>query len=216
MTTPLLDIQNLRCERDDRILFEGLDWTILPGDIVQVRGPNGSGKTSLLRILLGLNPEYSGDILFKGEPLNKNELVFRQQLLFIGHLPAVNRSLTPIENLRWFTQLHAVQDEPSLEGALKSVGLRGFEDTPGHHLSAGQHRRVALARLYLSSAKLWVLDEPFTAIDVQGVDNLREKLNHHTASGGSVIITTHQDLGLHQVKVLDLADYKPVSKRNAA
>ncbi len=206
---PILELKDLRCERDERVLFEGLNCRINAGDIVQVQGPNGSGKTTLLRIVLGLNLSFSGEIFYRGEPLSKQWLMFRQQLLFIGHLPAINRSLSPLENLRWFASLQGEKPSISLAEALKAVGLRGFEDSPGYHLSAGQHRRVALARLYISNSSIWVLDEPFTAIDVEGVNALRNLFASHVEKGGMVLLTTHQELSLEQVKVLNLGDYRP-------
>ena len=211
--TPILELRNLRCERDERVLFEGLNCQLSAGDIVQVQGPNGSGKTTLLRIVLGLNVESSGELFFRGEPMAREVLAFRQALLYIGHLPAINRSLSPLENLRWFAQLQGHNAEVSLEQALNAVGLRGFEDVPGHHLSAGQHRRVALARLFLSQAQVWVLDEPFTAIDTQGVDELRALFARHLESGGVILLTTHQDLGIDRVKPLNLADFRPGSTK---
>ena len=214
--SPILEFQNLRCERDERVLFEGLSCQIDSGAIVQVQGPNGSGKTTLLRIVLGLNAGFTGDILFHGVPIAPQRLQFCQQLLYIGHLPAINRSLTPLENLRWFDQLQGHKSDTSLMEALKAVGLRGFEDVSGHHLSAGQHRRVALARLFLTRALLWVLDEPFTAIDTQGVDKLRALFADHVARGGTVLLTTHQDLGLERVQLLNLGDFRPGSNRKAA
>lgn len=207
--SPVLELQHLRCERDERVLFEGLNCQINAGDIVQIQGPNGSGKTTLLRILLGLNTDFDGEIYFRGDSISKQRLIFRQQLLYIGHLPAINRSLTPLENLRWFDQLQGHRPGTSLHEALKAVGLRGFEDVPGHHLSAGQHRRVALARLFLTRAALWVLDEPFTAIDTQGVDKLRELFSSHVAEGGAILLTTHQDLGVERVKIVNLGDFRP-------
>ena len=212
----LLTLNKLRCERDDRVLFDQLACEISAGDIVQIHGPNGSGKTSLLRIILGLSQEFEGEICWRGEPMAKGLVDFRQNLLYIGHLPAINRSLTPIENLQWFGSLGGQAVFKALEDALAAVGLRGYEDIPGHHLSAGQHRRVALARLYLSQAQLWILDEPFTAIDVHGVDKLRQLFANHAQQGGAVILTTHQDLGLDRVKLLDLADFVPTRKKEVA
>lgn len=214
--SPLISLNNVRCERDDRVLFEKLRCEVSTGDIVQIQGPNGAGKTSLLRIILGLSQEFEGDVSWRGEPMAKSLIDFRQNLLYIGHLPAINRSLTPIENLQWFCSLSNQSDIKGLENALSAVGLRGYEHIPGHHLSAGQHRRVALARLYVSQASLWILDEPFTAIDVQGVDRLRQLFASHVERGGAVVLTTHQDLGLKSVKILDLANFIPSKSKDVA
>ena len=207
--SPILELRNLRCERDDRVLFEGLHCQIQSGEVVQILGPNGSGKTTLLRMILGLTLGYSGDIVYRGQMINTDRLVFNQNLLYIGHQPAVNRSLTPLENLDWLAKLHGQLPDSNPLQALKAVGLRGFEDTPGFHLSAGQHRRVALARLFLTGAQIWILDEPFTAIDKAGIDTLRERLSAHVHAGGIVLITTHQDLGVDNVRVLHLGDFPP-------
>lgn len=192
----LLQADKLFCERDDRILFNELSLTVEAGEIVQIEGPNGSGKTTLLRILSGLSANYEGDIFWRGEPRSRVEDQFRAETLFLGHQAGVKALLTPEENLTWLVTLHPALDA-SLEAraeALAAVGLHGFEDVPCHTLSAGQNRRVSLARLYLSRAPLWILDEPFTAIDKQGVAEQEALLAAQVARGGSVVMTTHQDL----------------------
>lgn len=190
----MLKVENLFCERDDRVLFDGLCFSVSAGEIVQIEGANGSGKTTLLRILGGLSGNYEGDIHWRGEPIGRVREQFRRELLYFGHQPGVKGLLTPEENLRWYCALHPSLDRSRLNEALEQVGLRGYEDVPCHSLSAGQHRRVSLARLYLSDAPLWILDEPFTAIDKQGVIAKEALIGRHIERGGSVILTTHQDL----------------------
>ncbi|WP_246590102.1 cytochrome c biogenesis heme-transporting ATPase CcmA [Marinobacterium ramblicola] len=201
----MLQVENLFCERDDRVLFDGLGFSVDAGEIVQIEGANGSGKTTLLRILSGLSRNYEGEIYWRGEPIERVRDQFRRELLYFGHQPGVKALLTPEENLRWYCALHPALDASRVSEALEQVGLRGFEDVPCHSLSAGQHRRVSLARLYLSDAPLWILDEPFTAIDKRGVAAKEALIGRHIARGGSVILTTHQDLqGSSAVRAINL------------
>ena len=196
MTPPLLEVKDLFCERDERVLFEGLSFCLNPGEIIQVEGPNGSGKTTLLRILSGLSQAYEGGVLFNGQPRSSIRDEFLASLLYFGHLPGVKATLTPEENLRWYCALHPHTRTAGIAQALVNVGLYGYEDVPCHSLSAGQNRRVSLARLYLSNAPLWILDEPFTAIDKRGVVRKEALIARHAEQGGSVILTTHHELGI--------------------
>ncbi|MBA57438.1 MAG: heme ABC transporter ATP-binding protein CcmA [Pseudomonadales bacterium] len=209
MTTALLQTVKLFCERDDRVLIRDLDFTLHPGEVMQIEGPNGSGKTTLLRILCGLSDDYEGDIRWQGEARHQVDSRFRSDTLYFGHLTGVKFSLSPRENLRWILQLKGVS--PKLAGlderidqALKSVGLHSYEDVPVYSLSAGQKRRVALARLFVEPARLWVLDEPFTAIDRKGVEQLEGLIQSHAEMGGSVLITTHHALELSAIRKLQL------------
>ena len=196
MTPPLLEVKDLFCERDERVLFEGLSFALNPGEIIQVEGPNGSGKTTLLRILSGLSQAFEGDIFLNGEPIDEVRDEFLASLLYFGHLPGVKATLTPEENLRWYCALHPHTRIEGITTALSNVGLFGYEDVPCHSLSAGQNRRVSLARLYLSQAPLWILDEPFTAIDKRGVARKEALIAKHAEQGGSVILTTHHELAI--------------------
>lgn len=191
---PLLSARQLCCERDERLLFSGLDFDLYAGDILQLEGPNGVGKTSLMRLLAGLLPFTSGELLWQAKPLAAQREAFYQSMLFIGHLAGIKAELTPLENLRWFAALEGGQTEEDLEEALDRVGLRGYEDQPCHQLSAGQKRRVALARLLFTQRRLWFLDEPFTALDKQGVAAMEQLLADHAAEGGAVILTSHHAL----------------------
>lgn len=192
----LLSVEKLSCRRDERVLFDQLSFSLDPGEILQVEGPNGSGKTTLLRIVSGLSSAYRGDIFWQGEAINKVRQAFRAELHYLGHLPGVKAALTPLENLRWSATLELPNHDDLIMQALEKVGLFGFEESPCFTLSAGQQRRVALARLYLSDARLWILDEPFTAIDRYGVAELEQLLYQHAEQGGSVLLTTHHNLHL--------------------
>lgn len=205
----LLQARNLFCERDERVLFSGLDLDLCAGQLTQIVGSNGSGKTSLLRILCGLNDGYEGEILWRGEAVNEQREIYLSSLLYIGHRAGVNRILTPRENLRWSAALHTQVDDQRIEAALARLGLRAYEDIPCRNLSAGQTQRVALARLLISPAPLWVLDEPFTTLDVQGVKDLEQVLAQHVEAGGAVLLTTHHQLDVScQVQRVNLDDLR--------
>ncbi|WP_060841899.1 cytochrome c biogenesis heme-transporting ATPase CcmA [Pseudomonas sp. Os17] len=194
MTSPLLEAVALSCERDWRMLFEHLELRLTGGDMVQISGPNGSGKTSLLRLLAGLMQPTAGQVLLNGQPLHGQRAELARNLLWIGHAAGIKDVLTPEENLNWLCALHQPATRETIWQALAAVGLRGFEDVACHTLSAGQQRRVALARLYLDGPPLWILDEPFTALDKQGVAQLEEHLANHCERGGMVVLTTHHSL----------------------
>jgi heme exporter protein A len=191
---PVLQATGLACERDWRMLFEDLELALEPGDMLQISGPNGSGKTSLLRLLSGLMQPTRGEILFHGQPLAGQRADLASNLLWIGHAAGIKDLLTPVENLTWLCALHHPVESAAIWQALEAVGLRGFEDVVCHTLSAGQQRRVALARLYLDSPSIWILDEPFTALDKQGVAQLENHLAGHCERGGMIVLTTHHTL----------------------
>lgn len=190
-----LQARSLACERDDRWLFRNLNLDIGAGEIVRVEGPNGSGKTTLLKILSGQLADYEGELFWDQRPMREMREAFLSNLLYLGHAPGVKAALTPLENLAWYQALAGqVRDEKARYQALEEVGLFGFEDVPAGQLSAGQQRRVALARLVLIPRPLWVLDEPFTAIDRDGVAALEQRLVAHARAGGCVLVTTHHEL----------------------
>ncbi len=193
----LLKVRDLACERDERNLFTGLDLTVCSGDIWHIKGPNGAGKTSLLRQMSGLLPLTAGSV----------ELMHDQRPLYIGHKLALKDQLSANENLAWLTAIGEPTTEQQRYAALAKVGLRGYEESLAAQLSAGQRRRVALARLHLKPAALWFLDEPLTAMDKQGVADEQAWFAEHIASGGAIVLTSHQDLDLPAVKVLDLSTF---------
>ncbi|WP_047048100.1 cytochrome c biogenesis heme-transporting ATPase CcmA [Vibrio mexicanus] len=192
----MLEVKELCAIRDERILFENLSFTIDSGDLVQVEGRNGTGKTTLLRIITGLGDRDEGEIFWNQETIESSRDSYHQDLLFLGHQTGVKRELTAFENLNFYQSIHGTKNvtKDALYNALLKVGLAGREDVPVGQLSAGQQRRVALARLWLSEQKLWILDEPLTAIDKQGVKVLESLFLNHAENGGIVILTTHQDM----------------------
>lgn len=199
-----LEAMALACERDGRQLFEGLSLSVRGGDMLKISGPNGAGKTSLLRLLSGLMAPTAGQVRFNGQPLPDAARVLAARLLWLGHAPALKPSLTPQENLAWLCALNVPAGVAAIDAALAQVGLRGYEDQPCQRLSAGQLRRVALARLYLEPAPLWLLDEPFTALDAASMAALEGRLAEHCEEGGAVVFTSHHELARRPAGYRDL------------
>lgn len=201
----MLTAQDLNCERDERELFSHLNFTVSPGEVLHVQGANGSGKTTLLRILCGLNADYTGEILWLGRERRDVHEDFCASVFYLGHSPAINKTLTPLQNLRWYCASRGFADDAAIRRELKALGLAGYDDIPCFQMSAGQQRRVSLARMPLSQAKLWILDEPFTALDRAGVADLEARIAAFAQQGGAVILTTHHPLQLAcKLQVLNL------------
>ncbi|MED5526659.1 cytochrome c biogenesis heme-transporting ATPase CcmA [Gallaecimonas pentaromativorans] len=190
---PLISVENLSCIREERTLFASLSFDLEAGELIQVEGPNGAGKSSLLAIVAGLGDSATGKVCYLNQAIGEVRAQYHQDLLFIGHHSGINTVLTPLENLAFYARIQPCQPLDHWQ-VLDTVGLFGFEDVPVGQLSAGQQRRVALARLWLSRARVWVLDEPFTAIDKKGVAALEQRLWQHCQQGGAVLMTSHQDL----------------------
>jgi heme exporter protein A len=203
--SPLLKVENLAFERDDSCLLENINLSLNSGEILQIEGANGSGKTTLLRLLTTALQPSAGNILYNGQALSKCRYQYLSDMLYIGHQPAVKLTLTAEENLRWMINSSVKTNQLTIAEALDGVGLSGYSDIPCYTLSAGQHRRVALARLLISEAALWYLDEPFTAIDKQGVSFLEQRLQEHLNQGGAVVLTSHQDLSLNNLRKYSLS-----------
>ena len=200
----MLSAHGLTCVRGDRRLFSDLDLTIKAGEWLHVRGENGAGKTSLLRLLAGLSQPAGGEIRWCGEQIDSAE-DYRRNLLFFGHHGALKEDLTALENLEFAAAMDGAQ--LPLETALRALqrfGLKGREQLPVRVLSAGQKRRVMLARIATRNASLWILDEPFTALDVKAVDLLSTLISDHVTGGGMAILTSHQTMPIPGGRVVQL------------
>lgn len=207
----LLQASALTCARGRARLFAGLDLAVGAGELLHVAGTNGSGKTSLLRILCGLSEPESGELRWRGAPVASIRDDWRNGMLYLGHRNAVKDDFTPLENLRASAAIagESLSEERLLE-ALVAIGLAARLDVPARSLSQGQRRRVALARLLTDRrSALWILDEPFTALDVRAVALLAEAMAAHLARGGAIIYTTHQpvDIVAARSHTLNLDDY---------
>ncbi|WP_194756940.1 cytochrome c biogenesis heme-transporting ATPase CcmA [Aliidiomarina indica] len=203
--TILLAASDLSSIRGERTLFANLNMTVRTGEVWQIEGPNGAGKSSLLRILTGLLPAQAGDVQFLGQSIRQCRDQYHQAMLFIGHKAGVKPELTAIENLEFYA---AVQGQPLQAPPyelLAKVGLVGLEDIPAQGLSAGQQRRIALARLWLTQAPLWILDEPFTALDVAGIALLEARFAEHVATGGAIVLTSHQPISAARFPLQQIA-----------
>ncbi len=191
----MLMAQGLACLRGDRLLFKNVGFELSAGGLMYVLGENGSGKSSLLRLLCGLLTPEEGTVFWHGQAIKQNAEIYQSNLTYIGHLNGLKDDLTALENLQISARLagNEVNQEEALN-SLAAIGIARCANLPVGVLSQGQKRRVALARLWLSRSKLWVLDEPFAALDTASVEVLAARLSEHMSNGGMTIITTHQDV----------------------
>jgi heme exporter protein A len=203
-TETLLAATDLACFRGDRLLFQSLSLRVEAGQALQVRGPNGCGKTTLLRILSCLTRPEEGTIRWRGRAVGSRDPDYLREVRYVGHADGVKLELTPRENLRIAMALETRVDEAALEGALADVALGNFMDVPCRTLSAGQRRRVALARLVLGGPRLWLLDEPFTSLDTAGGDIVRALVATHLDRGGCAVLTSHQPIGLDAARTVGI------------
>jgi heme exporter protein A len=184
---PLLECRGLTFARNEERVFGPLDFVLGAGEALQVLGGNGAGKTTLLRVLAGLLPAGEGEVRASGRPVDRDHLA--RGSAFLGHLPGHKGELTALENLRFTAAMQNAQ--VPAEDALARVGLAGYEDTLARRLSAGQNKRLSLARLGLSPARLWLLDEPYANLDLDGIALVNTLIGEHVARAGSVLLTTH-------------------------
>jgi heme exporter protein A len=186
---PLLAARGLRFARNDAPVFGPLDFVVESGEALLVQGDNGVGKTTLLRVLAGLLRADAGEVEIRGE--NAGTLARALTIAYLGHLPALKSDLSALENLEFLCGLHGRRPTQSLENAMAVVGLSGFEDALARQLSAGQKKRLSLARLWLSPAPLWLLDEPYANLDLDGIDLVNRMVQAHLRDGGAALVTTH-------------------------
>ena len=192
----MLRAQSLECIRDDRSLFREMSFAVSPGEVVTIEGRNGSGKTSLLRILCGIRLPDAGAVYWQDTEIGRLGPGYFLHVGYVGHADGVKLDLTPRENLEFASALGSRRDGADVDAVLDRVGLYALEDVPTRVLSAGQKRRLALARLLATSAALWVLDEPLSSLDRAGIDLFETLLREHLAAGGLAVMTTHHRLAL--------------------
>lgn len=200
-TEPRLQAENLSCIRDDRHLFDDLSFTLNRGQVLLLEGRNGSGKTSLLRILCGIRQPDDGVVSWNGEDIFRLGPDYHAHMAYVGHKDGVKLDLTVYENLKLARGLGLPSDTIGIDDALEQVELWDFDQAVARNLSAGQQRRLALARLLVTQAQLWVLDEPFTSLDTHGIGIVEGIFARHVAAGGMLAVTSHHQVELHDVDV---------------
>ena len=199
-----LEVSGLECIRQDIILFQDISFKLQSGDLLQVDGLNGSGKSSLLRILAGLMQQNAGKISWQREEISTCRYEYQQELSYIGHLNGVKDALTALENLQVMVALAGSKSEITLSHALDQLELTGMETVPLSRMSAGQKRRVALARLLVTKAAIWLLDEPFTSLDASGKLIIERLITEHCARGGIIIFSTHQPMEIEGCSIMHI------------
>jgi heme exporter protein A len=201
-----LVVDNVHAWRGDRHVLKGISLSVSPGELVHVHGANGAGKTTLLRVVTGLMRPEQGSVSWRGTPIDRDPAAYLGAMTYASHEPALKGDLTALENLRYGVGLRRSVTEQELRAALERVGVARCADLPARVLSAGQRRRVSMARIVAAGATLWLLDEPFTNLDVHGVQLQGELLEAHLAGGGLALVVAHQELTLDaRLRRLELA-----------
>ncbi len=206
---PLFSGHNLTCFRGERTVFEGLEFALEAGGAVMLKGPNGSGKSSLLKLMTGLLSPIAGTITWDGAEIAEDPEAHHGRSHYVGHLDAVKPVFTVAENIAFWAGLRGTPER--VEAAMQAFGIAHLAKVPGRFLSAGQKRRVNLARIASAPAQLWLLDEPATALDDRAVGHLREIVARHRSEGGMVAISTHADLGIDGAETLMLGQFAQAS-----
>ena len=188
----MLQVTNISFDYVDNALFEGIHFDVLPGKILHLQGENGSGKTTLLKLIAGLLSPSEGDIRFQNKSIYRDVSHYQQQICYIGHKPGISMVLSPFQNCQF--DLHHGRRVFNWEESIEHLSLKGLENVSCAQLSMGQRRRVALLRLLMSNAKLWLLDEPFVALDSRAIAFLKQQVRHHLSKDGLVMMTSHQPL----------------------
>lgn len=199
---PLLSVHGLAFARNEWPVFGPLDFGVEQGEALLVRGDNGAGKTTLLRVLAGLLQADAGRIAIGGQAPTREQR--SRHVAYLGHLPALKADLTALENLQFLCGLHGQRPEHTLQAALRHVGLAGFDDAPARQLSAGQKKRLSLARIWLSPAALWLLDEPYANLDLDGIALVNRLVTAHLQAGGAAMVTTHGAYAAPPVRTREL------------
>ena len=197
-----LIVNNLSCQRGYKLLFENLSFELNSGEVLKVSGPNGSGKTSLMKILAGLSSFETGSIDYDDTKINSER--YNLDFLYLGHLAALSPELSCLENLKYTMRLGNDNLDLDFSDALKKVGLEKFENELVGKLSAGQKKRIALSLLFITQSKVWLLDEPFSALDSKAIKIIESRVEDHCNSGGICILTTHQECNIKNMKEISL------------
>ena len=197
-----LIVNNLSCQRGYKLLFENLSFELNSGEVLKVSGPNGSGKTSLMKILAGLSSFETGSIDYDDTKINSER--YNLDFLYLGHLAALSPELSCLENLKYTMRLGNDNLDLDFSDALKKVGLEKFENELVGKLSAGQKKRIALSLLFITQSKVWLLDEPFSALDSKAIKIIETRVEDHCNSGGICILTTHQECNIKNMKEFSL------------
>ena len=199
-----LRAENLIYEINDKLIINGISFSVTSGEMLFIEGSNGSGKTTLLRILSGLMQADEGKITWNGKNIEEDRIEFNQQLTYLGHSTGVKAELSTLENINFFSSLSGLPQKENSQSAIEWVGLKGYENSPGRHLSYGQQRRIALTRLLMEPSQLWILDEPFAGLDKKMIGALEKRFKAHVDNGGLLVLTSHQHIELDQVNTTRL------------